>query len=107
MSTPRKFTCTIYCRNCRTVGDYEFRRGTVLHPDSWSTWAEQRNFVPGGERTHVIRKNRRDSAAPCVACQFCGCDTAMILRERDGSAPTHVASTPETTQAAGTPENVE
>jgi len=83
MARPKTFTCTIYCGNCRNVGDYEFRRGTILHADRKTTWAEYRDFVPRGDDTQEIRLNDRVKGKR-VECKFCRCETALHLRERKG-----------------------
>lgn len=85
MAKPKTFTCTIYCGNCRNRGEYEFKRGTILHPVKRSTWAEHRNSVPGGDDAHEIRLDEMDGRR--VECKFCRCTTAVHLRERNGDNP--------------------
>jgi hypothetical protein len=92
---PRKFTVSIYCGNCTTVADYEFRRGTILHAERRQTWAEYRNTVPGGDDTHTIRLNHRHEGK-YVECRFCGCTTALHIRQRT-DAPQPPATEPDAT----------
>ena len=81
MSKPRTFTCTIFCGNCRNVGEYEFRRGSVLQTDDARAEYEARALTPNGRITTIHVNGRR------VYCKFCNVPTSMHLRERKGDAP--------------------
>lgn len=86
-SGPRTFTSTIYCGNCRNVGEYEFRRGAILHTQDRYPYAEIRHRVPG-DREHTIRVDHATNGR-LVACKFCKCVTALTIRERSGDTLTN------------------
>ena len=73
MSKPRKFTSTIYCGNCRNVGDYEFKRRTRLVCVS-KPWAD----------SDIIHLDNKEGKL--VECKFCGLPDELRLRGRNGDA---------------------
>lgn len=82
---PRKnnrFTATIYCGNCRNVGDYEFRRGVILHADERHAMSERRHSTPDGYERRVRLEDPYRGRV--VECKFCKCATALTIRERNG-----------------------
>lgn len=76
-----KFTVTIYCGNCRTVGDYEFKKGTILHEYSDYPMSERRDDCPA-EKESRITLNKR-FGGNLIACRFCRCTTALTIRQRE------------------------
>jgi hypothetical protein len=80
----RKFVATIYCGNCRTVGDYEFAPGTILRESSEYVHTEYRYLLPSEDDTeqHNLSANGR-----AVKCKFCGRSEMLITRQRNGDVP--------------------
>lgn len=95
MGKPRKFASTIYCGNCRNVGEYWFRCGVILHEKEAWPGAEYRNRSPESDGAqHTIRLDRKYDGK-LVACKFCRCSTALHLRLRDGDVALREALEPE------------
>ena len=97
MGSPRKFTCTIFCSNCHNVGEYEFRKGTVLHSNRRFRGSEYRNMTPQSDGYEDTIRQGQKYDGKLVHCKFCNVSTALHIQRRESQplpVPTKVSITP-------------